>query len=202
MSKWYVTLCEAHNYTSEFSVKDSECGVGQDQMVTLTQLLANWVIFKKKKKNSIYLFLAVLGLHCRSSFPLVMATGGYSSWGVQASHCCGFFCCGPQTLGAQASVAMTLGLSWSEGSSQIRNRTHVFCIGRQVLNHWATRGAPTGWPWTTHSRGLWSSCGFCEIKLNNICNACVLSRVQLHDPTDCNPPGSSVHGILQAKILE
>ena len=45
-----MTLCEAHNYTSEFSVKDSECGVGQDQMVTLTQLLANWVIFKKKKK--------------------------------------------------------------------------------------------------------------------------------------------------------
>ena len=80
-----MTLCEAHNYTSEFSVKDSECGVGQDQMVTLTQLLANWVIFKKKKKNSIYLFLAVLGLHCRSSFPLVMATGGYSSYGVQAS---------------------------------------------------------------------------------------------------------------------
>ena len=22
------------------------------------------------------------------------------------------------------------------------------------------------------------------------------------DPTDCNPPGSSVHGILQARILE
>ena len=24
----------------------------------------------------------------------------------------------------------------------------------------------------------------------------------LYDPTDCNPPGSSVHGILQARILE
>lgn len=62
VSKWYVTLCEAHNYTSEFSVKESECGVGQDQMVTLTLPLVNWVIFKK---NYIYLFLAVLG----SSFP-------------------------------------------------------------------------------------------------------------------------------------
>ena len=34
---------------------------------------------------------------------------------------------------------------------------------------------------------------------------CVLSRfsrVQLCDPMDCSPPGSSVHGILQAKILE
>ena len=24
----------------------------------------------------------------------------------------------------------------------------------------------------------------------------------LHDPVDCSPPGSSVHGILQARILE
>jgi len=35
--------------------------------------------------------------------------------------------------------------------------------------------------------------------------ACVLnhfSRVGLCDPMDCSPPGSSVHGILQAGILE
>ena len=32
---------------------------------------------------------------------------------------------------------------------------------------------------------------------------CVLiSHVRLCDPMDCGPPGSSVHGILQAKILE
>ena len=30
----------------------------------------------------------------------------------------------------------------------------------------------------------------------------LLSRVWLWDPTDCSPPGSSVHGILQARILE
>ena len=29
-----------------------------------------------------------------------------------------------------------------------------------------------------------------------------LSRVWLWDPMDCSPPGSSVHGILQARILE
>ena len=28
------------------------------------------------------------------------------------------------------------------------------------------------------------------------------SRVRLCDPVDCGPPGSSVHGILQARILE
>ena len=30
----------------------------------------------------------------------------------------------------------------------------------------------------------------------------LLSRVQLCDPMDCSLPGSSVHGVLQARILE
>ena len=30
----------------------------------------------------------------------------------------------------------------------------------------------------------------------------VLSRVRLCDPMDCSPPSSSVHGVLQARILE
>ena len=29
-----------------------------------------------------------------------------------------------------------------------------------------------------------------------------MSRLTLFDPMDCDPPGSSVHGILQAGILE
>ena len=31
---------------------------------------------------------------------------------------------------------------------------------------------------------------------------CMLSRPTLCNPTDCSPPGSSVHGIPQARILE
>ena len=43
----------------------------------------------------------------------------------------------------------------------------------------------------------------CEV---NIC-ACVFAKLfqlclALCDPVDCSPPGSSVHGILQARILE
>ena len=34
------------------------------------------------------------------------------------------------------------------------------------------------------------------------CHACVLSHVRLCEPGDCSPPGSSVHGIPQATILE
>ena len=28
------------------------------------------------------------------------------------------------------------------------------------------------------------------------------SRLTLHNPIDCSPPGSSVHGIFQARVLE
>ena len=31
---------------------------------------------------------------------------------------------------------------------------------------------------------------------------CVLSRIWLCNPLDCSPPGSSVHGIFQARMLE
>ena len=44
------------------------------------------------------------------------------------------------------------------------------------------------------------------LELQLLKSSCVLSRLQscpvLFDPVDCNPPGSSIHGILQASILE
>ena len=38
-------------------------------------------------------------------------------------------------------------------------------------------------------------------ELNKVCMSCVLSCLTLCSPKDCNSPGSSVHGILQARIL-
>ena len=32
-------------------------------------------------------------------------------------------------------------------------------------------------------------------------HTCLLSHVRLCDPRDCSPPGSSVHGISQARLL-
>ena len=46
------------------------------------------------------------------------------------------------------------------------------------------------------TRGNWKS-----HMLLCVC-ACVLSHVRLCDPRDCGPPGSSVHGVLQARTLE
>ena len=35
-----------------------------------------------------------------------------------------------------------------------------------------------------------------------VCVCYLLSCVQLYNPMDCSPSGSSVHGILQARTLE
>ena len=40
------------------------------------------------------------------------------------------------------NLSMDLVALWHAGSSQIREWTHVFCVGRQILYHWGTREAP------------------------------------------------------------
>ena len=46
---------------------------------------------------------------------------------------------------------------------------------------------------------------YCFVQFNNL-NVCVsaesFSRAWLCDPMDCSPPGSSVHGIFQARMME
>ena len=42
---------------------------------------------------------------------------------------------------SQARILEWVALPFSRGSSQPRDRTHVSCIGRQVLYHWATKAA-------------------------------------------------------------
>ena len=42
-----------------------------------------------------------------------------------------------------------------------------------------------------------------EIENDRMCGVLwCFSRVRLCDPVDCNPPDSSVHGVLQARTLE
>ena len=64
--------------------------------------------------------------------------------GARASHHRGLSCCGAQAPDAQAQYLWLTGLValWHVGSSQTRAQTRVPCIGRQNLNHCATREAP------------------------------------------------------------
>ena len=80
----------------------------------------------------------------------------------------------PWTIAHQASLSMGFPRQgyWSGLTFLPRDWTHVFCIDRQILYHWAT--------WETHK------------KLSHVWLFC--------HPMDC--PGSSVHGISEARLLE
>ena len=106
-----------------------------------------------------WVFVAMCGLS------LVAASGGYSSlWCVgfslqwllllqsTGSRCAGFSSCGTWAqqlwlvgFRAQAQQLWRTGLVALQhvASSQTRDRTHVPCIGRRILNHCTTREVPS-----------------------------------------------------------
>ena len=79
----------------------------------------------------------MLGLHCCSVFSLVAVRMGYSLL-LRAGFSLQWL---PllQSMGSRAQVPslwhMGLFALWHVGSSQIRDRTCVSCIGRQILYH-------------------------------------------------------------------
>ena len=87
----------------------------------------------------------------------------------------------------QARILEWVAISSSRGSCPHREIwTGISCIGRRILYHRDTREA-------------------LSICMRTSVRACVLTHlnhVGLCEPMDCGPPGSSVHGILQARILE
>ena len=93
----------------------------------------------------IYLFMAVLGLHfcvrafssCGRRGPLFIAVRGPLTIAASlvAEHRL-------QTRRLSKLWLTGLVAPWHVGSSQTRARTHVPCIGRQILSHCATREAP------------------------------------------------------------
>ena len=102
----------------------------------------------------IYFWLCWVFVAVRGPSPAV-ASGGHSlSWcaglslsrplTVAASHCRGLSRCGAQAPDAQAQQLWLTGPAAPRhvGSSQTRARTRVLRIGRQILNHCATREAP------------------------------------------------------------
>ena len=53
-------------------------------------------------------------------------------------------CQAPLFMEFQAKILEWVAISSSRKSSQPRDQTHVSCIGRRTLYHWATREAPDG----------------------------------------------------------
>ena len=103
----------------------------------------------------IYLFIfgCVGSSLLRAGFLQLWRAGATHPCGARASHCGGFSCCGARVLGKRAqqlghagSRAQAQQLQRTDfvaprhvGSSRTRDRTLVPCMGRQILNHCATR---------------------------------------------------------------
>ena len=63
-------------------------------------------------------------------------------------------------------------------------------------------GIPTQGPVVSTAMLLCNGSGMAARFLSGCCGLVAQSCLTLHDPMDCSPPGSSVHGISQATILE
>ena len=83
---------------------------------------------------------------------------------------------------SQTRILEFLAISSSRGSFRPRDRTCISCIGRQILHCWAIR----------------ETLYMCIVSVS--CSGMPYSL--WIDPKDYNLPGSSVHGILQTRILE
>ena len=87
---------------------------------------------------------------------------------------------------SQAKILEWVAFFFSRGSSHPRDWICISCLGRQILYCWATRESPMA-P--------------CVCVCVCVCISCSVVSDSC-DPMDYSLPGSSVHGILQARILE
>ena len=106
----------------------------------------------------------------------------------------------PLSLGFfQARILEWVAVFSSRGSSQFRDWTcisWVSCIGRRILYHWGSQEAQVLYTvflkWNNPEKNVIKKIMCVHVQLvPTLCN-----------PTDCDLPGSSVHGIFQARILE
>ena len=136
----------------------------------------------------------MLGLHCTWAFS-ICSEQGLSRCDARASHWGGFSSCGAQAVGS-------MGFSSCGPWAYYSMACGIFLD--QELNlcplHWQIHSQPLD-----HQRSpivffffFFNSNNFLPI----LVKVKSLSRVQLCDPMDCRLQGSSIHGILQARVLE
>ena len=90
-----------------------------------------------------FFVLGVLDLHCCEGFSNCKEWGICPSCSVRAAPRSGFWGCKAQTL-EHISIITAHGLCCFAacGILLIRDQTHVYCTGRQVLYYWTAREAP------------------------------------------------------------
>ena len=136
---------------------------------------------------------------------------------------------GSSVLGIlQARVLEWVAMPSSRGSSQHKDQSQVSCIAGHIFYHWATGEAPKYRcccqvasvvsdsvrphglqptrllrPWDSPGKNIGVGCHFLLqcMKVESESEG-AQSCLTLSDPMDCSPPGSSIHGIFRATVLE
>ena len=110
----------------------------------------------------------------------------------------------------QARILEWVAFPFSRGSSPPRDRTQVSCIAGRFFTSWAI-GKPKNTGVDSLSllqRIFWtqeSNQGLLHCRHASAAAAAAKSLQScptLSNPMDCSPPGSSVHGTFQARVLE
>ena len=110
----------------------------------------------------------------------------------------------------QARLLEWVVIPFSRGSFQLRDWIRASCTAGRFFTIWATNAGDTGDPVCSYLSSCELSLQFFEIciffiftdPLVEVEVLLIRSRLTLCNSMDCSPPGSSVHGILQARILE
>ena len=94
---------------------------------------------------------------------------------------------------SQAGILERVAISFSRGYSSPRDRTHVSCIGRRILYHWATchrlRG-DLGWLRAWEGKWLMKPSAFCSSRKVHSTGVLVLGDSKTGWSNPCNPVSS------------
>ena len=105
-------------------------------------------------------------------------------------------------------------MPFSRGPSQPRNQTGVSCTAGGFFISWTTGHMDNYflpiWMSNSVNKGYYfqEMVPYLQLNTQKVCIPIVVVMLvtqlcpTLYHPIDCSPPGSSVHGILQARILE
>ena len=92
-----------------------------------------------ESESVLHYFIFLKVIYFDSAGSLLLPEGAFLWCRYASSLCSGFSCCRAQArVRAQESGLTDSVVRWPVGSSQTRDQTHVPCIGRQILKHWAS----------------------------------------------------------------
>ena len=120
--EWGPALCDCHMLPSLFPLF-LECLATPNMVGETTVVFAQWMLLLDFCKNMFCCCCLVAKSRLTLLWPpLNCRPPGFSVHGI-----------------SQARILEWIAISFSRGSSRLRDWIHISCIGRQVLDHWATR---------------------------------------------------------------